>query len=77
MLLNWKFWLHGLGSAFITGAATSFAAAFIKPDTFNIASGFHDLLKLALVSGVVGAAAYLKSSPLPAIQQEIDLKKGN
>jgi hypothetical protein len=35
------------------------------------------LLKLAVVAGIVGAAAYLKNSPLPAIKDDIEAKKGN
>jgi hypothetical protein len=77
MLTNWKFWLHGLLSAFITGAASAACSVVIKPDVFNFGAGLHDLLKMAACAGIVGAFAYLKQSPLPAIQADIDLKKGN
>jgi hypothetical protein len=77
MLTNWKAWLHGVASAFITGGATAFSASLIKPETFNLGAGFHDLLKLALASGLIGASAYLKNSPLPAIKEGIEAQKGN
>jgi hypothetical protein len=77
MWLNPKAWAHGLVSAFITGSTTAITASIVKPEAFNLGAGFHDLLKLAVVAGIVGAAAYLKNSPLPAIKEDIESKKGN
>jgi hypothetical protein len=76
MLLNPKAWIHGLISAFITGSTSAISASMIKPEAFNFGAGFHDMLKLAAVAGIMGAAAYLKSSPLPAIKADIESQKG-
>lgn len=70
MLFNPKAWLHGLISAFITGSTSAITAAIVKPEAFNFGAGFHDMLKLAGVAGFVGACAYLKNSPLPAIKED-------
>lgn len=74
MLFNLEAWLHGLFSAFITGGAGALGAAIIKPEDFNLSAGFSNLWKMALWSGIIGAATYLKQSPLPAIQDKIDSK---
>lgn len=63
--MNWKPWLHGLGSAFIGGGASAVSASIIDPATFNIGDGFGNMLSLWAVNGLVGAAFYLKQSPLP------------
>lgn len=65
-----RHWAHGLGSAFITGGAsalTAGAATALAP-TVGIAIAPLDLKQMAVVflgSGVFGAMAYLKQSPLP------------
>lgn len=61
-------WFQALVAAFIQGAATSVAA--IKLDdsqTFSFLSEWNTLmvLKLAGISGAIGAALYLMRSPLP------------
>jgi hypothetical protein len=68
-MLKPKLWLHGLISAFVTGATSAITAAIVKPEAFNLGAGFHDILKLAGVAGFVGACAYLKQSPLPQIDE--------
>jgi hypothetical protein len=51
------------------GAITGFAAIGIDPTHFNLAAGFVHTLSLAgvsaVMSGIIGVAAYLKQSPLP------------
>jgi hypothetical protein len=67
-------WLKGLVAAAIAGAAngviTGFAAVGIDPAHFNLQAGLKSTLALAavsaLMSGIIGVAAYLKQSPLPA-----------
>ncbi|HYB61977.1 MAG TPA: hypothetical protein VEH50_10930 [Methylomirabilota bacterium] len=67
-------WLKGLAAAAIAGAAngiiTGFAAVGIDPDKFNLQAGLRATLAIAgvsaIMSGVIGVAAYLKQSPLPA-----------
>lgn len=72
-----ELWLKGLLAAAIAGAAngviTGFAAVGIDPTHFNLQSGLKATLAIAgvsaLMSGLIGVAAYLKQSPLPADQQ--------
>ena len=68
-----EIWLRGMLAAVISGAAngaiTGFAAIGIDPTHFNLAAGFAHTLSLAgvsaVMSGIIGVAAYLKQSPLP------------
>jgi hypothetical protein len=70
---NWRMWIHGIVAAAIAGAAngtiTGFAAVGIDPDHFNLQAGFHNTLAIAgvsaVMSAIIGVAAYLKQSPLP------------
>jgi hypothetical protein len=67
-------WAKGLAAATIAGAAngviTGFAAVGIDPDHFNLQAGLKSTLAIAgvsaLMSALIGAAAYLKQSPLPS-----------
>jgi len=69
----WEAWLKGIFAAAIAGAAngiiTGLAAVGIDPMHFNLQSGLHATLAIAMVSaamsGIIGVAAYLKQSPLP------------
>jgi len=63
--LCWRTWLHGLLGAFIQSGATAISVMAIDPSKFNLNEGLANLGKLALVSGIIGAALYLKSSPVP------------
>ena len=70
---NWEIWLKGLLAAGIAGAAngiiTGFAAVGIDPQHFNLQAGLRSTLAIAGISAVmsamIGVAAYLKQSPLP------------
>ena len=70
---NWQLWLKGLLAAGIAGAAngviTGFAAMGIDPGHFNLQAGLRSTLTIAgisaLMSAIIGVAAYLKQSPLP------------
>jgi len=70
---NFHVWWHGLAAAAVAGGAngviTGFAAVGIDPAHFNLAAGLHSTLAIAAVSammsGIIGVAAYLKQSPLP------------
>jgi hypothetical protein len=72
-----ELWLKGLAAAAIAGAAngviTGFAAVGIDPAHFNLQSGLKPTLAIAgvsaMMSGIIGVAAYLKQSPLPASNQ--------
>jgi hypothetical protein len=73
-MADFELWLKGFAAAAIAGAAngviTGFAAVGIDPAHFNLQSGFRATLAIAAVSagmsGIMGVAAYLKQSPLPA-----------
>jgi hypothetical protein len=69
LAMNWKTWLHGLGSAFVGGGANVVATMAIDPEDFNISAGMHKVLTLWLASGLISAALYLKQSPLPQLSQ--------
>jgi hypothetical protein len=76
-MLRWEIWLRGIGAAGIAGGAngviTGFAAVGIDPAHFNLQAGLHSTLAIAavsaLMSAIIGVAAYLKQSPLPAENQ--------
>jgi hypothetical protein len=67
---DWRMWLHGLISAIIGGISTSIVAMWVAPDTFNF-SDLEKLGQLALGSGLINAAMYLKQSPLPKIKTHV------
>ena len=59
-------WLKGLAAAFIGGAANAVTATVVAPESFNLTpDGLKRTGVLALVSGGVSAATYLKQSPVP------------
>jgi hypothetical protein len=70
---NLKTWLLGIAAAGIAGGAngviTGFAAVGIDPEHFNLQVGLRSTLAIAgisaLMSAIIGVAAYLKQSPLP------------
>ncbi len=72
-MANWEIWLKGILAAGIAGAAngviTGFAAVGIDPQHFNLRAGLRPTLAIAaisaLMSAIIGVAAYLKQSPLP------------
>ena len=61
----WRTWLHGLLGAFNQSGATAVSVMVIDPAKFNLDEGLVNIGKLMLVSGIIGAALYLKSSPVP------------
>ncbi len=73
----WETWLKGIAAAGIAGGAngviTGFAAVGIDPQHFNLQAGLHSTLAIASVSAlmscIIGVAAYLKQSPLPVEKQ--------
>jgi hypothetical protein len=70
---NWQAWLKGILAAGIAGGAngviTGFAAVGIDPTHFNLQAGLPATLAIAgvsaMMSAIIGVAAYLKQSPLP------------
>lgn len=63
----WKIWLHGLIGAAISSSAAALTSATVRPDVFNLGAGLSDLAWMLLVPGVVGAALYLRKSPVPPL----------
>lgn len=69
-ILDWQPWLYGLVSGIITGVSTTLLSVLgvsaadavgFKTSQFDI----HQITVLVIVSGIIGAASYLKQSPLP------------
>lgn len=63
--MAFRLWLRGLLAAFLGAAATAISAWAIDPKDFNLETGLIRLGKIALVSGLMGAALYLKKHPDP------------
>jgi hypothetical protein len=59
-------WLKGLIAAFVSSAANSITNMIVAPDTFNLHEGMGRLGATTLIAGIIGAALYLKQSPVPA-----------
>ncbi len=64
---SWKVWLKGLVAAAISSGANTIGVLVADPVHFNPseAGGLRKLGIVVLVSAVVGAALYLKQSPVP------------
>lgn len=60
-----KVWAKGLLAAIISSAATSITVYVSAPETFNFESGWSNLLSVMAISAIIGAAMYLKKSPVP------------
>ena len=59
-------WLKGLAAAVITGVSNAFLASVVSPETFNFSpEGLKKLAMMLALSGAIGAATYLKQSPIP------------
>jgi hypothetical protein len=71
---RFEIWLRGIAAAAISGASggvlTGFAAVGIDPQHFNLQAGIGSTMRIgfaaALINAVIGVAAYLQKSPLPA-----------
>ncbi|MDE3178917.1 MAG: hypothetical protein KGM47_10110 [Acidobacteriota bacterium] len=65
--MKWQVWLKGLAAAVISSAANSVSVLLADPSHFSpgAAGGFRNLGIIALISAIVGAALYLKQSPVP------------
>lgn len=66
---HWSVWLRGLVSALVSGGATGIGASLVVPTDVQ---EVHPILiwKIAGVGALVGAANYLKQSPLPKADDE-------
>ena len=65
---NIKVWLHGLAAAAISAFASAASGAIALPNVFTFdKNGFINMAKLATVPALLAVFAYLKSSPVPAL----------
>lgn len=63
---TWKIWLHGLGAAVISAAASGITLVIVDPNAFNFSGGgVKRLGSVCAVQALIAAAAYLKQSPIP------------
>jgi hypothetical protein len=78
--LGWGLWIYGLAAAAIIGGASAItagvAAPALAPGQFNYSgvAGWNNLklmAVMALINGVIGAAAYLQKTPLPQIETTV------
>lgn len=60
-----KHWIKGLLAALINGFASGIVVSVADPMKFNFGDGLKPLLSVSAILGVMGAANYLKQSPLP------------
>ena len=75
-MFGWQIWLMGILAAAISGGAngviTGFTAMGIDSVHFNMQGELHNTLTIAgvsaMMSSIIGVAAYLKQSPLPKEQ---------
>jgi hypothetical protein len=76
MKLDWQHWLYGLAAAVIGGGASAvtagIGASMLAPGQFNLSGEGWNVFKLVslvfAINGMITAMAYLKQSPLPAIE---------
>jgi hypothetical protein len=62
-------WIKGLVAAIVGGAANAITVIVVDPINFNLAEGFGKVGQVAIVGALIAAAAYLKQSPIPEVQQ--------
>jgi hypothetical protein len=71
---RFEIWIKGLLAAAISGGSggvlTGLAAVGIDPTHFNLQTGIGSTLRIGLaaaaINAIIGVAAYLQKSPLPA-----------
>ena len=76
MILNRsvKVWLRGLIAAAVGAGSNAITVMVVEPQHFNVDDGLTNVVKVALVSAVVGAALYLKQHPVPE-DEDVDVVK--
>ena len=66
-----KIWLHGLAAAAISAFASAASGAIALPSVFTFdRNGVVNMAKLATVPALLAVFAYLKSSPIPALNDK-------
>jgi hypothetical protein len=65
---NLKIWLYGLAAAAISAFASAASGAIALPSVFTFdRNGLINMTKLATVPALLAVFAYLKSSPVPPL----------
>jgi hypothetical protein len=65
---NTKVWLHGLFAGAIGSFSTAAGGVLTMPGVFNFShDGLIDVAKITLIPALLTIFAYLKQSPLPAL----------
>jgi len=69
-----KTWLHTIAAAFISTFATSASGMLALPTVFNFThDGLMNVLKVAAVPALIAVLTYLKTSPLPPLNQTVEV----
>ncbi len=63
--MDLKHWLAGLVAAFVNGCASAVVLLLADPLAFNFDAGLKKLLATSALFGILGAANFLKQSPIP------------
>lgn len=58
-------WWRGLAAAVVNGVASGVVLVIADPAQFNLQDGRSKLLTTSVVLGLLGAANFLKQSPIP------------
>jgi hypothetical protein len=65
---NLKIWFHGLAAAAVSAFASAASGAIALPNVFTFdKAGCINMVKLATVPALLAVFAYLKSSPIPKL----------
>ena len=64
-LTDWRHWIKGLLAASVSAGASAISGMIVDPNQFNLSTGLGQIGKLVAINALVGAALYLKQSPLP------------
>jgi hypothetical protein len=66
-----KLWLHGLFAAAISAAASAASGVIALPSVFTLnKAGFINMGRLAAVPAMLAVCLYLKSSPVPPVEDK-------
>ena len=64
-ITDWRTWLRGIMGAVIGGGANGVTVMVIKPEEFNLQTGWPALWQFTCISALISLALYLKQSPVP------------
>lgn len=64
-MTGWRYWLKGLVAAIVNGSASGVVLIIADPMTFNLFEGKQKLLSTSALLGILAAANFLKTHPVP------------